>query len=257
MEKWTRICPVPTCNKEITYKTKDAYNAAVKKNTACRSCGTKSQYEKDPTKTKNMGDKNGRIGKSCYSIWVEKYGVEVANKKQQAFINKIKICSSGINNPMFGVSPSKHSGGGWCGTFESVFFRSLCELYFLVKFKRDNPDKSIMNAETKKYFVKYVIDDMIKTYRPDFVCDNVVYEIKSSRFDDERVTMIKANAAIKYFTSMGIEYRLVKDTFSVYQFIRYTLLDLVKSGHVILSDKTVLKLNRYAQISRFKLMGDV
>ena len=249
MKKYTRVCP--TCNELINYKSRGGYNLGKKNNTSCKSCGTKLQYKNNPEK--NKGINNGRTGTSCYDIWLKKYGIDIANEKVKELKKKQSQNSAGINNPMYGVSPSKNTGYGWAGHFDSMFFRSLSELYFLVTFKINNPNKNIKNAEEKQYSVKYIFDGTERTYKPDFICDNIVYEIKSSRFNDEIITQIKKDAAIKHFSKYNLSYEIHKPIFSYYKFIRYDLINLIKKQRVILSDASIIKLNRYAKISHFNL----
>lgn len=54
--------------------------------------------------TNTKGENNGMYGRSPYSVWLEKYGKEEANKRQCIMLNKLKITSKGENNGMHGKS---------------------------------------------------------------------------------------------------------------------------------------------------------
>jgi len=224
---------------------------ANKNETNCKSCGVKNQYKDNLTK--NKGKNNGRFGKSCYSIWVDKYGKVEADIKLQELKKKQSINTSGINNPMYGKTCSNKSGGGWSGRYKHLFFRSLTELFFILEFEKHNIIDNLKNAETKEYYVKYKYKDKIKTYRPDFVYENCIYEIKSFRFPDTEITLIKHDSAENYFNKIGYNYKVIKNDFSIYNFVRHTLIRLVKENIVILNELTIKKLIKYAEQSRFKI----
>lgn len=142
--KLIRNCP--DCKKQILYKLKKYYDVAIKNNSKCKSCSilghsvskaTRNKISKSNSgKSKHIdqyGEKNPRYGKSNYDIWLEKYGKEIADKKDKeknikiGLVNKgrkrIDICGdknpakqkdvrkkisnkmSGKNNPMYGKKP--------------------------------------------------------------------------------------------------------------------------------------------------------
>jgi hypothetical protein len=55
-----------------------------------------------------LGEKNGMFGKNNHSIWIEKYGIEEANKKREEVKRKKSESLSGKNNPMYGKIGINH-----------------------------------------------------------------------------------------------------------------------------------------------------
>lgn len=83
---FTRKCP--ECNKEIIYKNETNLKMAIKGNRKCRSCAAKQDL-------------------SRYDKWLEKYGKEIADKKEKERREKISKNSNpkirkGKDNPMYG-----------------------------------------------------------------------------------------------------------------------------------------------------------
>jgi very-short-patch-repair endonuclease len=88
-KKWIRNCL--KCNNIIEYSLKHNFNRAVKNNTLCKSCV-------------KFGKNNPRHGKSNYNIWLEKYGKEIADKKEKNRNEKHGNTINGKNNPMYNNS---------------------------------------------------------------------------------------------------------------------------------------------------------
>lgn len=72
------------------------------------------------------------FGKTFYDIWVEKYGLEIANQKLIEFKNNRSKSSTGEKNPMFGKTSPTGSGNGWSGWYKDWYFRSINELSFMI-----------------------------------------------------------------------------------------------------------------------------
>ncbi|GJQ43753.1 MAG: hypothetical protein JETCAE03_32510 [Ignavibacteriaceae bacterium] len=134
MKKWIRKCSNlnnnPNCRKIIEYKNEKFYLLALSKNTLCRRCSqyknNNPQFDKSPwnkglTKetderikkygnTYSLNYKNGKIknnwkcmiGKCAYDIWLEKYGKEEADKRENKKNKKHSRSISNEGNPMFG-----------------------------------------------------------------------------------------------------------------------------------------------------------
>ena len=86
-----RTCP--QCSSNITYANKGSKYMAEKKKSLCKSCGIKNGLNNDATKKKkseNMkGENNPMYGTGgYYGVWVEKYGVEEADRRQEKCIEK-------------------------------------------------------------------------------------------------------------------------------------------------------------------------
>lgn len=57
----------------------------------------------DEHKQKISGSNHGMYGKSCYDVWVEKYGIIEANKRKKEMRIRRSILMSGSGNSMYGV----------------------------------------------------------------------------------------------------------------------------------------------------------
>jgi len=76
---YTRECP--SCKKILHHTNEGNCKTAIKNNVLCRSCTTKKQI-------KDNG--NPMQGRSLYSVWIEKYGLKVANEKLKDYGNNRK-----------------------------------------------------------------------------------------------------------------------------------------------------------------------
>ena len=114
---------------------------------------------------------NPMKGRSVYSIWLNKYGKEIADDKMIAYKLKQSKLNSGKNNSMYG-KPSPHGAGqGWKGYYKTHFFRSLRELSYMIYLEENNIIWE--SGEVKKFSVDYVDYKGIKiTNRPDFFINN-------------------------------------------------------------------------------------
>lgn len=63
---------------------------------------THSKETKDKIGKANSGGKSRKGGIGNYDLWVKKYGLEEANRRNSIYLNKLSNCSSGCNNPMYG-----------------------------------------------------------------------------------------------------------------------------------------------------------
>lgn len=85
----------------------------------CRSLGENNPFfgkkhdskiiEKIKNKKRLYGKDNPMFGKSIYNIWIEKYGVEEANKKIKNHKQKLVQASSGENNHFYGKNHSEET----------------------------------------------------------------------------------------------------------------------------------------------------
>lgn len=53
------------------------------------------------------GENHGMHGRCCYDVWVEKYGISVANDMRDAMLMKRSNAASGERNPMYGKKHTK------------------------------------------------------------------------------------------------------------------------------------------------------
>ena len=132
---WIKNCKI--CNDEIQYSSKYSMDSSI--DPSCKKCrinainkliGEKRKIgeilparPKGFTVSEDVKEKlrisstvnNGMKGRSVYSVWIEKYGKDIADEKMSNLKTKLSIANAGVNNPMYG-KPSPHgSGYGWQG----------------------------------------------------------------------------------------------------------------------------------------------
>lgn len=239
MKQFTRICP--KCNKEIHYQSNSAMWLGNKKNSKCRSCAKKGQFQHrgkdnyfygkhhtEETKLKlrqinlgykhseeakakiskrSAGQNNPMFGRRVYDIWVQKYGKETADEK---LINYKKLQSelhTGKRNPAYGKNYHNGSGNGWKGWYKDIFFRSLRELSFLVKLM--NSHHSWYNGEKIRIPYKDCLGTD-RTYAPDFIInDRIMIEIKPKKLQKTPTILAKSNAATEYCKQNNMVFKII------------------------------------------------
>lgn len=148
-----------------------------------------------------------RKGKTTYQLWVDKYGVEEANKRDIDLKKKRSISSSGSNNPMYGKPTPQGAGNGWKGWYKGHYFRSLREVMCMIDM--DTKGLAWKSAETKEYQIEYRFMDTDRTYRPDFIVGAELWELKPVRLHETPNVVAKQEAAIKFCENRGLVYRLI------------------------------------------------
>jgi hypothetical protein len=248
---WNRNCPF--CGKELKYKQKQQRDRCLY--VLCRSCDAKKRHvgignpfygrhHKEETKETisnfqkaspsawlrkpeelmgkseaMKGDKNRMAGRSVYSVWLEKYGEEEANRRQSVLSAKISAKTSGEKNPMFGKPTPQGSGNGWSGWYKGKYFRSLRELSYIVLVLEKN-GKSWKSAESIK--IPYENwDGRSRTYRPDFLVGNCLVEIKPTKLHQSPSVALKVAAARAYCSNRGMDFEITDspllDNSEIYQ----------------------------------------
>ena len=156
------------------------------------------------------GDKNPMYGKSYYQIWVEKYGKEEADRRQEIKNQKSSKQCSGEGNPMFGKPAPQGSGNGWSGWYNGWYFRSLKELSYVVNVLNVNND-SWQSAETLGIKIPYINwNGQTRNYIPDFLVNSsLLVEVKPSRLKSSVSVRLKEEAAKKFVTNRGWQYVIV------------------------------------------------
>jgi len=145
----------------------------------------------------NMIKRYGKdIGTQKYSEMIEKRSYSCT---KEGLIEKfgedkaLEICKSRINrgedNGMFGRPSPEGSGNGWSGWYKGKHFRSLLELSYMIYLSENNIDYK--TAETKEYEVIYEYNNGKITYRPDFIVDEKIIEIKPSNLVNTEINKIK------------------------------------------------------------------
>lgn len=246
MSEFKKKCP--KCECELLFKNEISLKASVKKGSVCRKCAasgdkngmfgktgklnpffgkkhtketiekqskvklgkTHSQDSLEKMKGLSSGDKNGMFGKSFYGIWVNKYGIDIANEKLISFKSKQSENNSGENNPMFGKPSPTGSGNGWSGWYKGWYFRSLRELTYMINvIERFNLTWEC--GEQKKYKIKYItFNGKQRNYFPDFIINGkYIVESKPKRLWGSDSVNRKKEAAIKFCDNNGLKYKLV------------------------------------------------
>lgn len=270
MSNLIRNCPL--CGCELSYSTKNTMKQGEKTKSKCKSCSKKggnnpmygksgmlnpffgkthtddskskiiqnrdySKYKTDEFRKKlsnlNKGEKNNMYGKSLYSVWLEKYGKEIANKKMSDFKLKQSILNKGEKNSMYGKPSPINSGNGICGWYKGWFFRSLLELsYMLYVIERYNFIWEC--GENKNYKIQYNIDGVNKNYFPDFIIDGkYVVECKPKRLWDTKINKVKFEYAKKFCEDNGLIFK-IRD---IPKIKKPELLLLIDSGIIVLTNK--------------------
>jgi hypothetical protein len=246
MKNFKRECP--TCKIEIRYKSEGSYKNAIIKNSVCRSCastgdknpmygktGDKNPFfnkkHSEETRSKQSkiklgkkhssntiekmkllfsGDNNPMAGKTIHSVWVKKYGVEIADEKLLLTKKKISDRNSGEGNPMYGKQSPTGSGNGWSGWYKDWYFRSLRELTYMIKvIERFNLKWE--TGESNKYKISYLdYKGNKRNYYPDFIiCGKYIVESKPKKLWNSDGVKRKKEAAIKYCNENSFIYKLV------------------------------------------------
>ena len=187
--------------------------------------------------------KNPMYGRSVYSVWLEKYGKEEADKRNEEMKRKKSEKSSGKNNPMYGKPAPKGSGNGISGWYKGWYFRSLRELSYMVNVieKEGHEWRSLDN--TPDFRIKYLDKDgHERSYCPDFLIDNkIIVEIKPKKLQGLDSVVRKQNAAIMYCKSRNLVH-IITDV----EILDFSIIEkMVNDGVVRLTDKSLKKFNQY------------
>ena len=158
----------------------------------------------------SSGKNNPMYGKKVYDVWLDKYGIEEADRLLEEVKHKISVCTSGENNPMYG-KPSPHgSGNGWSGWYKNWYFRSLRELAYVINYL-DKNNLSWVTGESKNLKINYINWDGTKrTYTADFFVEGKwLIECKPIKLHKSTNVRLKVEAAEKFCKEKGYEYKLV------------------------------------------------
>lgn len=244
--KFIRNCP--NCKIELGYKTELGYIKANENNSICRKCASSGENngmygkfgDKNPFFNKNhtretlekqskiklgkkhtketlikmkglsSGENNGMYGKSIYSVWVEKYGREVADQKMNELKEKHSFNSKGDKNNMYGKQSPSGSGNGWSGWYNGWYFRSIRELTYMIKII-ERFKLNWVSGESNEYKIEYLdYNGNKRNYFPDFIINNkYIVESKPKKLWGSDNVKRKKEAAIKYCVEMGLKYKIV------------------------------------------------
>jgi hypothetical protein len=145
-------------------------------------------------------------GTSFYEIWVEKYGVELADKMKKETIQKMS--RKGEKNYWFGKTPPYGSGNGWSGWYKGWYFRSLLELSYMINIIEKYGLKW-ENGELNDYKIQYSHNENIKNYFPDFIIENkYMVECKPKKLWNTELVKNKKIAAEDFCKKNNLIYKL-------------------------------------------------
>jgi hypothetical protein len=117
-----------------------------------------------------IGSKNSMYGRSVYNLWVEKYGVEEADRRKASASEKRSKSQTGKGNPMYGKPSPQGAGVGKRTKYNGITFRSTWEAKVAEWL---DGQKITWKYEEQRY---ELVD---KTYLPDFFVyeDDVLVKI--------------------------------------------------------------------------------
>lgn len=143
---------------------------------------------------------------------------------------------TGKNNPMYGKSPSLLSGIGISGWIlhnnEKYFFRSSLEMRVFLYLIEKNIDFKL-----SKHRISYVDNNVNKTYNPDIVIDNIIYEIKPLQRIKLKSVKTKQKAAERYCNKFALKYQFItENTFNLSNITFDKVDSMIDSGVIILTN---------------------
>jgi hypothetical protein len=151
---------------------------------------------------------NNSFGKKkLFDVWIEKYGIEEAEKRKIIWKNKISLKTKGKNNPMYGKKSPSKSGYGIHGWYKEFYFRSLHELKFILTCERFK--LKIVSAEKiRMNYVNY--DGNERTYSPDFIVDDkFLVEVKPKKLHNTPLNLLKFASAIEYCKKNYLKFKIL------------------------------------------------
>lgn len=182
--------------------------------------------------------------KKIYDIWVEKYGIEEADRRELERRKKVSESTKGEKNWMFGKPAPQHSGNGWKGWYKGWFFRSLRELSYMISVI-EKEGHSWKSAETVEFAVKYIdFEGQERSYFADFIInEKEMVEIKPERLHNSDKVTRKKMAAIKFCDKNNLEYKLIDCPILDVRIIK----NLIDNKLIIVHDRYVERMNKYFQ----------
>lgn len=153
----------------------------------------------------------------------EKIFGEIKAKQIKASLSKKQ---SGELNAAYG-KVYENCGISRCqGTYLGIRFRSKYELSFLVHLTKMGTDMNRVKSEP--FFVRYMYNNKQRTYRPDFMIDNVVYEIKPSNLLEYKENPFKFASALQHCNEHGLDFKIITEKdFCILTLEKAILLDVI------------------------------
>ncbi len=154
---------------------------------------------------------------------------------------------TGELNSMYGKSPSVKSGVGVkCWIVDSgkkIFCRSSLEL-FVYLFLLD----AGITFDISKHRIKYKNEKGVeRTYNPDIVIDDCVYEIKPEKLVNTEENRLKFSVLTEYCKKFCLKCAIITEkTYDINKYKNLLYIDnLIKADKLIIDDKNLTKLKKY------------
>lgn len=159
--------------------------------------------------TEHMKLINGYSEKDIKSIKKEKYNsrsIEKYATKYNVSIEEAEKCIKdriqrstryGKENGMYGKPSPLKSGAAYSGYYKNFLFRSLPEYYF-IKYNEKN------NIKSAEHDFAIILPNG-KTYRPDFIINKTIYEIKADYMVNNPETIQKIKSLREAFPNYTVE----------------------------------------------------
>lgn len=159
--------------------------------------------------------------------------------KEKKYYQLVKLFGAGKKNPqtghlnaMYGVSPVDRAGRGIHGHIcihgAYVLFRSLLELRIFLGLVHRNIPFVLSNHR-----ISYTLNGNARTYVPDIVVGDVVYEIKPSKLVNRLENIIKWTAAKEYFDSVHLKFEVITEHSEWCSALNKDELDLLRQQSVV------------------------
>jgi hypothetical protein len=175
--------------------------------------------------------------------YFSQYGLKSKKVEQIAAIlgKPIRKSVKGDKNPMFGKSPSVRSGIGVKGWFiadnKKVFFRSSLELAIFIYLY-----ESKIDFQLSKHRIEYTFNNVKKTYNPDIVINNKIYEIKPSSMLEKPQNKAKFLAAKEYCDKFNLSFDLITErTYNLKKVINEDKIDKLIKDQLLMIDNVNLE----------------
>lgn len=147
-----------------------------------------------------------RKGKTTFDFWVEKHGLEEAERRMCEMKDKMSKSHSHDKNCQYGKAPShKASGRGLSGWYKGHHFRSMNELTFMIQL-----DCSGVEWKSAEHLsIPYCYGGEIWTYHPDFIVGTRIIEIKPKRLQKSPDVQAKKRGAEIFCLEKGFSYEMI------------------------------------------------
>ncbi len=145
-------------------------------------------------------------------------------------------------NPSFGVTPSKKCGKGITGSYfkdgKQYLFRSSLELKIFLYLSEVG-----INFDLSKHRIPYQINGVNRTYQPDIVIDDTIYEIKPIKLVAESNNCVKFVAARNYCNKYNLKFDIITEQTYCLKTLNKEIINLLIENRVIeLSEKQLVRI---------------